>query len=108
MGSDSPIRQSLRCSNSAASTSLKTAVASSSSSPALMSRATAAVLPCYRQRYCCCWWTEIPEYWRWLHFVSMIKYSFEALVVNKFKENRCYKGSVTDLSPENPAELAVV
>jgi ABC-type multidrug transport system permease subunit len=34
--------------------------------------------------------TQIPIYWRWLHYISAIKYPFEALLTNEFKGNRCY------------------
>ncbi|XP_058078853.1 ABC transporter G family member STR-like [Magnolia sinica] len=43
--------------------------------------------------------TQIPNYWRWLHYISAIKYPFEALLTNEFKGDRCYKGNYTDLSP---------
>lgn len=44
--------------------------------------------------------TQIPLYWRWLHYISAIKYPFEALLTNEFKNDRgCYSGNKTDLSP---------
>ncbi|KAF3437819.1 hypothetical protein FNV43_RR20575 [Rhamnella rubrinervis] len=42
---------------------------------------------------------QIPMYWRWLHYMSAIKYPFEALLVNEFKGDRCYQGKLEDLSP---------
>ncbi|XP_061354641.1 ABC transporter G family member STR [Gastrolobium bilobum] len=44
--------------------------------------------------------TQIPIYWRWLHYISAIKYPFEALLTNEFKNHRgCYTGNKADLSP---------
>ncbi|XP_028795935.1 ABC transporter G family member 17-like [Neltuma alba] len=43
--------------------------------------------------------TQIPMYWKWLHYISAIKYPFEALLTNEFKNERCYTGSLSDLSP---------
>ncbi|ERM95954.1 ABC transporter G family member 17 [Amborella trichopoda] len=44
--------------------------------------------------------TKIPIYWKWLHYISAIKYPFEALLTNEFKGARhCYKGNLADLSP---------
>lgn len=43
--------------------------------------------------------TQIPIYWRWLHYISAIKYPFEALLTNEFKGSRCYSGQPQDLSP---------
>ncbi|KAJ9676761.1 hypothetical protein PVL29_021996 [Vitis rotundifolia] len=43
--------------------------------------------------------TKIPGYWIWLHYISAIKYPFEALLINEFQGTRCYKGSPADLSP---------
>ncbi|XP_065024386.1 ABC transporter G family member STR-like isoform X3 [Musa acuminata AAA Group] len=43
--------------------------------------------------------SRIPVYWRWLHYISAIKYPFEALLTNEFKGDRCYSGSFSDLSP---------
>lgn len=43
--------------------------------------------------------TKIPNYWIWLHYISAIKYPFEALLINEFQGTRCYKGSPADLSP---------
>lgn len=42
---------------------------------------------------------QIPDYWRWLHYISAIKYPFEALLVNEFQGEKCYKGRPEDLSP---------
>ncbi|KAI3454357.1 hypothetical protein Pfo_011020 [Paulownia fortunei] len=43
--------------------------------------------------------SQIPKYWKWLHYISAIKYPFEALLINEFKGERCYKGKPQDLSP---------
>ncbi|BAT72614.1 ABC transporter G family member STR-like isoform X1 [Vigna umbellata] len=43
--------------------------------------------------------TQIPIYWRWLHYVSAIKYPFEALLTNEFKNLDCYTGNKAELSP---------
>ncbi|KAJ6826934.1 ABC transporter G family member 17-like [Iris pallida] len=43
--------------------------------------------------------TQIPAYWLWLHYISAIKYPFEALLINEFKGDRCYYGSFLELSP---------
>ncbi|KAI9080080.1 hypothetical protein K1719_038013 [Acacia pycnantha] len=42
--------------------------------------------------------TQIPPYWKWLHYISAIKYPFEALLTNEFHNERCYTGSLSDLS----------
>ncbi|KAK7320168.1 hypothetical protein RJT34_04902 [Clitoria ternatea] len=42
---------------------------------------------------------KIPVYWRWLHYISAIKYPFEALLINEFKNDRCYTGNPAELSP---------
>lgn len=42
---------------------------------------------------------HIPPYWRWLHYISAIKYPFEALLTNEFKGKECYNGAPGDLSP---------
>ncbi|XP_068658106.1 ABC transporter G family member STR-like [Aristolochia californica] len=42
---------------------------------------------------------HIPVYWRWLHYISTIKYPFEVLMLNEFKgAKHCYGGSFLDLS----------
>lgn len=43
--------------------------------------------------------SQIPPYWKWLHYISAIKYPFEALLINEFKGGRCYHGEKKDLSP---------
>ncbi|KAG2664736.1 hypothetical protein I3760_16G097400 [Carya illinoinensis] len=43
--------------------------------------------------------SQIPLYWRWLHYISAIKYPFEALLTNEFKGDHCYNGRPQDLSP---------
>ncbi|KAG6525126.1 ABC transporter G family member STR-like [Zingiber officinale] len=42
--------------------------------------------------------TQIPVYWRWLHYISAIKYPFEALLTNEFKNELCYTGDFAELS----------
>ncbi|KAK0588034.1 hypothetical protein LWI29_033163 [Acer saccharum] len=45
---------------------------------------------------------QIPVFWRWLHYISAIKYPFEGLLINEFKgsnEKHCYNGAPQDLSP---------
>ncbi|CAM8937010.1 unnamed protein product [Rhodiola kirilowii] len=43
--------------------------------------------------------SQIPVWWKWLHYISAIKYPFEALLVNEFKDHtHCYNGSLTDLA----------
>lgn len=37
---------------------------------------------------------HIPPYWRWLHYISAIKYPFEALLTNEFKGKECYNGEI--------------
>ncbi|XVF50429.1 hypothetical protein PTKIN_Ptkin04bG0099300 [Pterospermum kingtungense] len=49
---------------------------------------------------------KIPIYWRWLHYISAIKYPFEALLVNEFHgKDVCYAGNPSDLSPGPLGEL---
>ncbi|PPR95601.1 hypothetical protein GOBAR_AA25066 [Gossypium barbadense] len=49
---------------------------------------------------------KIPIYWRWLHYISAIKYPFEALLVNEFKDKEiCISGNPSDLSPGPLGEL---
>ncbi|XWS60839.1 hypothetical protein CRYUN_Cryun07bG0071800 [Craigia yunnanensis] len=44
--------------------------------------------------------SKIPIFWRWLHYISAIKYPFEALLVNQFNDNEiCLSGNPSDLSP---------
>lgn len=44
--------------------------------------------------------SQIPKYWIWLHYISAIKYPFEAMLINEFKgKEHCYTGEPTDLSP---------
>ncbi|KAE8662253.1 HMG-Y-related protein A-like [Hibiscus syriacus] len=51
---------------------------------------------------------KIPIYWRWLHYISAIKYPFEALLVNEFKDQEiCYTGDPADLSPGPLGQLKV-
>lgn len=38
--------------------------------------------------------TQIPWLWRWLRYVSTIKYPFEALLTNEFKGTHCYNGEL--------------
>lgn len=43
--------------------------------------------------------TQIPGYWVWVHYISAIKYPFEAMLTNEFKGTQCYTGNPADLSP---------
>ena len=44
--------------------------------------------------------SQIPIYWQWLHYVSAIKYPFEAMLTSEFKGNAlCYFGKPQELSP---------
>nr|GMD10645.1 ABC transporter G family member 17-like [Ipomoea batatas]GMD11849.1 ABC transporter G family member 17-like [Ipomoea batatas] len=44
--------------------------------------------------------TQIPSVWIWLHYISAIKYPFEALLINEFRvSKRCYTGEISELSP---------
>ncbi|PRQ45607.1 putative polar-amino-acid-transporting ATPase [Rosa chinensis] len=43
--------------------------------------------------------TQIPNYWVWVHYISAIKYPFEAMLTNEFKNIHCYTGNAADLSP---------
>lgn len=50
--------------------------------------------------------SQIPFYWKWLHYISAIKYPFEALLINEFKgKKHCYKGDPKDLSPGPMGEV---
>ncbi|KAL7611012.1 hypothetical protein Lser_V15G11630 [Lactuca serriola] len=51
--------------------------------------------------------SHIPPYWIWLHYISAIKYPFEALLVNEFKGNRCYTGNFSELSPGPLGEVKI-
>ncbi|KAK1404132.1 ABC transporter G family member 1-like [Heracleum sosnowskyi] len=51
--------------------------------------------------------THIPMYWRWLHYVSAITYPFEALLINEFKNEKCYNGDPADLSPGPLGEVNI-
>lgn len=42
---------------------------------------------------------QIPWYWQWLHYLSAIKYPFEALLTNEFQNDQCYYGNPGELSP---------
>ncbi|KAG5014858.1 hypothetical protein JHK82_020541 [Glycine max] len=42
--------------------------------------------------------TQIPFYWMWLHYISAIKYPFEALLTNEFNNLNCYTGNLAELS----------
>ncbi|KAI6694219.1 hypothetical protein NL676_021929 [Syzygium grande] len=48
---------------------------------------------------------QIPPYWRWLHYISAIKYPFEALLTNEFEGAHCYTGNASDLSPGPLGEI---
>ncbi|GMN74937.1 hypothetical protein TIFTF001_054487 [Ficus carica] len=51
--------------------------------------------------------SQIPIYWRWLNYVSAIKYPFEAMLTNEFKGQRCYTGDPRDLSPGALGDLRI-
>ncbi|KAM0949094.1 putative ABC transporter, AAA+ ATPase domain, ABC-2 type transporter [Dioscorea sansibarensis] len=51
--------------------------------------------------------SKIPLYWRWLHYISAIKYPFEALLINEFKGDACYTGEYSDLSPGPLGDIKV-
>ncbi|KAK4479395.1 hypothetical protein RD792_014911 [Penstemon davidsonii] len=51
--------------------------------------------------------SEIPIYWKWLHYVSAIKYPFEAMLINEFKGTQCYNGNLHDLSPGPLGEIRI-
>nr|XP_043606123.1 ABC transporter G family member STR-like [Erigeron canadensis] len=51
--------------------------------------------------------SHIPPYWLWLHYISAIKYPFEALLVNEFKSNHCYTGDFSELSPGPLGEVKI-
>lgn len=51
--------------------------------------------------------SHIPIYWKWLHYISAIKYPFEALLINEFKGGRCYHGYDQDLSPGPLGEIKI-
>lgn len=35
---------------------------------------------------------QIPKYWIWLHYISTIKYPYEALLLNQFDRTKCWAG----------------
>ncbi|TVU42243.1 hypothetical protein EJB05_08637, partial [Eragrostis curvula] len=49
--------------------------------------------------------TKIPVAWSWLHYISAIKYPFEAMLVNEFKGSRCYVGTLNEISPGPLGEI---
>ncbi|KVH96196.1 ABC transporter G family member 17-like [Cynara cardunculus var. scolymus] len=51
--------------------------------------------------------SHIPPYWIWLHYISAIKYPFEAMLVNEFKGTRCYTGDFSELSPGPLGEVKI-
>nr|GEV71955.1 ABC transporter G family member 17-like [Tanacetum cinerariifolium] len=51
--------------------------------------------------------SHIPPYWIWLHYISAIKYPFEALLVNEFKGSHCYTGNFSELSPGPLGEVKI-
>ncbi|KAH6815843.1 hypothetical protein C2S51_020663 [Perilla frutescens var. frutescens] len=51
--------------------------------------------------------SQIPMYWKWLHYISAIKYPFEALLINEFKGTRCYHGYDQELSPGPLGEIKI-
>ncbi|KAI5330560.1 hypothetical protein L3X38_029958 [Prunus dulcis] len=50
---------------------------------------------------------QIPVYWRWVHYISAIKYPFEAMLTNEFRGIRCYHGVPSDLTPGPLGELKI-
>ncbi|KAK9996655.1 hypothetical protein SO802_021341 [Lithocarpus litseifolius] len=51
--------------------------------------------------------SQIPFYWKWLHYISAIKYPFEALLTNEFKGLRCYSGESEDLTSGPLGDLKI-
>ncbi|KAG6384721.1 hypothetical protein SASPL_153538 [Salvia splendens] len=51
--------------------------------------------------------SQIPIYWKWLHYISAIKYPFEALLINEFKGTRCYHGFGEELQPGPLGEIRI-
>ncbi|XP_057465530.1 ABC transporter G family member STR-like [Actinidia eriantha] len=52
--------------------------------------------------------SQIPIYWKWLHYISAIKYPFEALLTNEFKgKTNCYSGDPSDLSAGPLGQLKI-
>ena len=51
--------------------------------------------------------SQIPPYWKWLHYISAIKYPFEALQTNEFKGLRCYSGESKDLTSGPLGDLKI-
>lgn len=51
--------------------------------------------------------SQIPIYWKWLHYMSAIKYPFEAMLINEFKGTTCYNGNPQDLSPGPLGDLKI-
>ncbi|XP_073140682.1 ABC transporter G family member STR-like [Henckelia pumila] len=49
--------------------------------------------------------SQIPKYWKWLHYISALKYPFEALMINEFKGAHCYHGNKNELSPGPLGEI---
>ncbi|XP_073274405.1 ABC transporter G family member STR-like [Primulina huaijiensis] len=49
--------------------------------------------------------SQIPKYWKWLHYISALKYPFEALLINEFKGAHCYHGKRNELSPGPLGEI---
>ncbi|CAK7349556.1 unnamed protein product [Dovyalis caffra] len=49
--------------------------------------------------------SQIPVYWRWLHYISAIKYPFEGMLSNEFKGSKCYSGKPSELSPGPLGEI---
>ncbi|KAI3464182.1 hypothetical protein Pfo_020845 [Paulownia fortunei] len=45
---------------------------------------------------------QISKYWKWLHYISAIKYALEAKLINEFKGAKCVKGNPEELSPGRP------
>ncbi|XP_050377734.1 ABC transporter G family member STR-like [Argentina anserina] len=43
--------------------------------------------------------SQIPDYWVWVHYISAIKYPYEAMLTNEFQGKHCYNGNSADLTP---------
>ncbi|XP_065624831.1 ABC transporter G family member STR-like [Quercus suber] len=55
----------------------------------------------------CGFLSQIPFYWKWLQYISAIKYPFEALLTNEFKGLRCYSGESKDLTSGPLGDLKI-
>ncbi|XP_047340484.1 ABC transporter G family member STR-like [Impatiens glandulifera] len=52
--------------------------------------------------------SKIPIYWKWLHYISAMKYPFDALLTNEFKgKGTCYNGSPSELQPGPLGDISI-